>query len=61
MTLITEFGRRDRAAIIARAKELHARMEWNAAVRQANREASDELRARFNRHSAVAAQRVAHA
>lgn len=54
MNLITEFGRRDRAAIIARAKELHARMEWCAAVKQAHREASDELRLRFGRHSTIA-------
>lgn len=53
--LITDYGRRDRAAVIARAKELHARMEWGAAVTQANREASEELRARFNRHVTVGA------
>lgn len=51
MNLITEFARRDRAAIIARAKEHHRVMEWGAAVLKANREASDELRERFNRHS----------
>lgn len=53
VNLISEFGRRDRAAVIARAKELHARMGWDAAMAQAHREASDELRARFNRHTTV--------
>lgn len=57
MNLITEYGRRDRAAVIARAKELHQRMEWGAAVKQAHREASDELRERFNRVSTVPAIR----
>lgn len=54
MQLITEYGRRDRAAVIARAKEHHQFMEWGAAVLKANREASDELRARFNRHTTIA-------
>jgi len=58
MNLITEFGRRDRAAIIARAKELHARMEWGAAVAHAHREASEELRARFNRSTTIPLIRI---
>lgn len=53
MSLITEFGRRDRAAIIARAKEHHRLMEWGAAVIKAQREASDELRAKFNRSTTM--------
>lgn len=51
--LITPYGRRDRAAIVARARELHARMEWSAAMAHAHREASEELRARFNRVTSV--------
>lgn len=53
MSLVTEFGRRDRAAIIARAKEHHRFMEWGAAVLKAQREASAELRERFNRQTTV--------
>ena len=47
--LVTEFGRRDRSAITARAQWLHrnAPMEWDAAMKQAHREASNE------RHSTV--------
>lgn len=56
--LVTEFGRYDRAAVIIRAKELHRSMEWGAAVTQSWREAAAELRARFNRHSTIAASRV---
>lgn len=52
--LITEFGRRDRAAIITRAQEYHRKgMEWSAALAWSNREASKELLSRFNRHSTV--------
>lgn len=58
MSLITVYGRRDRAAITARAKELHARMEWGAAVAYANREASAELRARFNRSTTIPLIRI---
>lgn len=64
MSLVTEFGRYDRAAVVARARELHPQMEWGAAMAKSYREASVELRERFNRHTTVpgvAIRKVAHA
>lgn len=63
MSLCTDFGRYDRAAVIERAKLHHREMEWAAALGKAYREASTELRERFNRHTtvpAVAIRKVAH-
>jgi hypothetical protein len=55
MNLITEFARRDRAAITARTKEIYAAgdITWGPARARAEREASAELLARFNRHTTV--------
>jgi hypothetical protein len=53
--LVTEFGRFDRAAIILRAQEHQLSMEWAAALSKAYREASQELRERFNRTTTVPA------
>lgn len=45
MSLITEFGRVSRAAVIARARELHAGvLTWQQAMAQAQSEASAALR-----------------
>ena len=48
--LTTELGRYDRAAIVARAREIHRsdanKRVWGAAMSQAYREASAELAAR---------------
>lgn len=54
--LVTEFGRYNRAAVIACAQNYHRNgpMEWGAALSRAYREASDELRLRFGRHSTIA-------
>lgn len=60
--LVTEFGRYDRAAVVLRAREImfETPMEWGAAMSKAYREASEELRARFNRSTTVTG-RKAHA
>lgn len=55
--LVTEFGRFNRAAVITRAQHHHRNgpMEWGAALSRAYREASEELRLRFGRHTTIAA------
>lgn len=55
MSLVTEFGRYDRAAVTSRAQEIYRAglMEWGAARARAYREASAELRERFNRTTTV--------
>lgn len=61
MSLVTEYGRLDRAAITARAREIYYAgngVTWADARRQAHREASAELRAYF---SPEPARQVAHA
>jgi hypothetical protein len=51
MSLTTEFGRIDRAEVIGRAKQFHSwGIPWAECMREAHREAADELRARFNPH-----------
>lgn len=60
MNLTTEFGRYDRAAVQARAREIskaRGPMEWGEALTLAYREASDELRARFNPAPVIAIKR----
>lgn len=60
MNLVSEFGRYDRAAVQGRAREIRAQrgpMEWGEALTLAYREASDELRARFNPPSVMAIKR----
>ncbi len=58
MTLITEFGRIDRAAVTERAQQIYyasgAQMKWGDARGQAYREAAHQLRAMFNPQSTVA-------
>lgn len=56
MSLITEGGSFDRAAVTARAKEIYraGNTVWGAARKRAYDEARDELRARFGRVSTIA-------
>lgn len=57
LPLVDEHGRYSRASIMQRAQQIHRAglMEWAAARSKAYREASEELRARFNRVSTVPA------
>jgi hypothetical protein len=50
MTLTTEFGRIDRYAVVQRAKQLHKTGKpWGECMREAHREAAEELRAKLER------------
>lgn len=63
MSLVTPYGRVDRAAVTERAQELYyasgAQMSWGDARGAAYREAAHQLRAMFN-PSSVAIRKVAH-
>lgn len=60
MSLTTEFGRFDRHAVTLRALEIHQRegVTWQQALTTAYREASAEMRARFNPASPVAIRKT---
>lgn len=59
MTLISEYGRINRAAIVARARQIYATThDWTAAMRRAHEEASAQLRAHF-RPAPIAIRREA--
>lgn len=61
MSLVTEYGRLDRAAITARAREIYYAgngVTWADARRQAHREASAELRDYFRPQPILEAARA---
>lgn len=63
MILVTPYGRYDRASVVARAKKLQRRegKSWADAMSAAYREASDQLRAYYNRPSRVAINQATEA
>lgn len=58
MSLITEWGRRDRGAPFHAGVQFLGAGDDRGAVAQAHREASAELRARFNRVTTVQLVRI---